>query len=371
MLVVATLAGPARRMTARRSRVNWPACSCKAACSSPATARAARLGQADRAAGTAAGSAQQAFLMALPGVVFDATDTIGKLVVMSADGGSCSVVAESADGAAVIERPGTGSAAQAQIAFSLSRDERRSPRRSRCITANTSLPRPSASGRSWSAPSATGRRHGDADGQRRLRRLVKARATRYRLPVLRRRHPQMGRALRGLRRVEHHRRGSGRSASRPRRQGGRGRRIAVRRPGRRGRAAAAHRHRDRRTGPRAGRRAGAGLGGAGRRRPGHRQVHAAAAGRRARWPAPASGCCTSRARKSVEQVRLRARRLGVGGRASSNWPRPINLRDIAASLEQAQRRRAGGDRLDPDHVAGQRSTARRAPCRRCAPAASS
>lgn len=45
---------------------------------------------------------EQAFLYGEPGKVFDATNAIGKFVVLSADSGSCSAVAEIADGAAVM-----------------------------------------------------------------------------------------------------------------------------------------------------------------------------------------------------------------------------------------------------------------------------
>ncbi len=63
----------------------------------------------------------------------------------------------------------------------------------------------------------------------------------------------------------------------------------LRRPGRQRGTAAARGHRDRGAGPRAGRRAGAVLGRAGRRRSGDRQVHPAAAGRRAARPLRPAG----------------------------------------------------------------------------------
>lgn len=47
-------------------------------------------------------SAQDRFLYGLPGVVFDASNKEGKFVLVSEDGGSCSVVAEMAKGAALI-----------------------------------------------------------------------------------------------------------------------------------------------------------------------------------------------------------------------------------------------------------------------------
>jgi hypothetical protein len=44
---------------------------------------------------------EQAFLQGVPGRVFDATNDIGKRVLVSADSGACSAIAETADGAAV------------------------------------------------------------------------------------------------------------------------------------------------------------------------------------------------------------------------------------------------------------------------------
>jgi hypothetical protein len=46
---------------------------------------------------------EQAFLYGLPGKVFDATNATGKFVVVSADAGACSAIAETADGAAVAD----------------------------------------------------------------------------------------------------------------------------------------------------------------------------------------------------------------------------------------------------------------------------
>lgn len=45
---------------------------------------------------------QQAFLYGLPGEVFDASTQAGKLVLISENGGSCSAMAEAADGAEVV-----------------------------------------------------------------------------------------------------------------------------------------------------------------------------------------------------------------------------------------------------------------------------
>jgi hypothetical protein len=46
--------------------------------------------------------AQERFLNGLPGVVFDASNSLGKFVLVSEDGGSCSVVAEMVSGPVVI-----------------------------------------------------------------------------------------------------------------------------------------------------------------------------------------------------------------------------------------------------------------------------
>jgi hypothetical protein len=67
------------------------------------------------------GQAQDAFLYGLPGVVFDATNKTGKLVLISEDGGSCSVVAERASGAAVIDTL-EQELRRAKISFNLSHD---------------------------------------------------------------------------------------------------------------------------------------------------------------------------------------------------------------------------------------------------------
>ncbi len=48
------------------------------------------------------GDVQDHFLYGLPGTVFDASNKDGKFVLVSEDGGSCSVLAETASGAAVI-----------------------------------------------------------------------------------------------------------------------------------------------------------------------------------------------------------------------------------------------------------------------------
>jgi hypothetical protein len=45
---------------------------------------------------------QTAFLNGLPGIAYDATNTHGKFVLISEDGGACSAVAERADPAALV-----------------------------------------------------------------------------------------------------------------------------------------------------------------------------------------------------------------------------------------------------------------------------
>ena len=74
--------------------------------------------------------------------------------------------------------------------------------------------------------------------------------------------------------------------------------------------------------------------------------------------------------ESIEQTRLRARRLGVAGRPARACRRdqpPRHRRQPAVR----RRRHPGGHRFDPDHVARHASTARPARWRRCALPASS
>jgi hypothetical protein len=169
-----------------------------------------------------------------------------------------------------------------------------------------------------------------------------------------RRHPcQMGRALRGLRCLEHHRRG-GTARERTRRpHAGRLARPQGRpqRSRRRGSRAAARRERHRRVRPRARRRARPGLGGARRRRSRHRQVDAA----------PAGGG-RLRARRRRRRLRLgrggggpdppARRRLGLSG-APLRLAAETNLRDILTTLEAERPRLAVIDSIQTmwvDHV---------------------
>jgi hypothetical protein len=64
---------------------------------------------------------EQAFLYGQPGKVFDATNDIGKRVVVSDDDGACSAIAERADGAAV-QRGLEQALRDAGIAFTLTRE---------------------------------------------------------------------------------------------------------------------------------------------------------------------------------------------------------------------------------------------------------
>ena len=143
---------------------------------------------------------------------------------------------------------------------------------------------------------------------------------------------QMGRALRGLRRLEQHGRGTAARRRRRPRQGRprrRARSISSPDAGRHAAAAPPDRHRRARPGMR--RRAGAGLDDAGRRRPRHRQVDPVAAGRRrARRRRP---------RPPTSPARRRSTRCGC---APSGWGSPTrrcglaaasSVRDIIAALD--------------------------------------
>jgi hypothetical protein len=66
--------------------------------------------------------AQKRFLYDLPGVVFDASNKAGKFVLISEDGGSCSVVAQRASGSGAITNLEQDMTA-ASIAFKATRDE--------------------------------------------------------------------------------------------------------------------------------------------------------------------------------------------------------------------------------------------------------
>ena len=160
----------------------------------------------------------------------------------------------------------------------------------------------------------------------------------------------MGRPLRDLRRVEQRRGRDVVARPGPAGKAPAGRSLAFRRPGRQHRAAAARADRHRRTGPRAGRRAGAGLGGAGRRRSRHRQVDPAAAGGRAAGPVRPAGAV--RLGRRVDRPGPAARAAAGGGglvdRTRRRDQRPRHRRQPGAG----QGHHAGGDRLDPDDVDG-------------------
>ena len=65
---------------------------------------------------------EQQFLYGLPGEVFDATDTHGKFVLVSEDGGSCSVLAEKVNGTAMLGDLETDMR-KAQISFTVTLDQ--------------------------------------------------------------------------------------------------------------------------------------------------------------------------------------------------------------------------------------------------------
>jgi len=65
---------------------------------------------------------QQAFLYGLPGEVFDASTTAGKLVLISESGGACSTMAESASGSEVVKTL-EQVMQQAHIAFTMTHED--------------------------------------------------------------------------------------------------------------------------------------------------------------------------------------------------------------------------------------------------------
>ena len=178
---------------------------------------------------------------------------------------------------------------------------------------------------------------------------------------MRRRPPEVGRALRRVRRVEHARRGGrdpcrGHRAARRRRAGG------TRTLGDGGSVALTPRLRDverqrgasledghRRVRLRARRRHRPGLDGAHRRRARHRQVDAAAAGRGARCRAPASPTLYvsgEESRAAGQAARRPARRAAP---ATSTLLSETNLETILATAAAAAPGRADR-RLDPDRL---------------------
>ncbi len=164
-----------------------------------------------------------------------------------------------------------------------------------------------------------------------------AAAQTLRLPVVRRGHEQVERPLRVLRRVEHHRRGSSARARPGRRRHGAcaARAALLEFAGLRGidAAAAALPERHHRVRPRLRRRPGGGLGAADRRRSRHRQVDAAAAGGGGSCRASTPPAPTSPGEEALDQVRLRAERLGLGD-APVQLTAATSVRDIVATLER-------------------------------------
>ena len=125
---------------------------------------------------------------------------------------------------------------------------------------------------------------------------------------------------------------------------------------------AAHRHR--RTRPRARRRPRRRRGGADRRRPGHRQVDAAAAGAALPAARPASALVRHAARNRPRRSRCARAGSGSTRAGCSCWPRSSS-RGSSATLD-AEQPRGRGDRLDPDRVLRRSCSRRPARWRRCA-----
>ena len=158
----------------------------------------------------------------------------------------------------------------------------------------------------------------------------------------------------GLRRMEHHRRG-GAAVDRPGLEIA-GRQARQRRsrspiwPPKKPRRRAPSRHG--RTRPRAGRRSGAGLGDSGRRRSRHRQIDAAAAGRRK--IRPQAGLKTHLClRRGGQRPGAHARPASGPGRragAAGRRNQPARHPDHAGGRAP----RPGDHRFDPDHVGRQR-----------------
>ena len=178
---------------------------------------------------------------------------------------------------------------------------------------------------------------------------------------------EMGRPVRGLRRLEQHGRGAAarRAAEGPRPAPAAGAAlgfVGLRGDGDR---AAAPAHRDRRTRPGVRRRARAGLGDPGRRRSRHRQVDPAAAGRRRarRRAAPTP---------PISPARRRSTRCGCAPSGSASPTRPVRLaaatsvRDILAALDDGRTRPISWSSIRSRRCISTRSTARRARSARCA-----
>jgi hypothetical protein len=171
-----------------------------------------------------------------------------------------------------------------------------------------------------------------------------------RLPVLRRGHPEMGRTLRDLRRMEHRRGRNRRRPPRPRRQSPGRPRRRIRRPRRHHRTSPSGADRHRRTGPRAGRRPRSSLRRAGWRRSRHRQIDAAATSRRLPRPLRPAGaiCHGRRIYRSNPPARAPSRRCRLLDRTGRRDQRPRHRNQPGTG----QGHHARGDRLDPDHVDG-------------------
>ena len=168
--------------------------------------------------------AQDRFLYGLPGVVFDASNKEGKFVLVSEDAGSCSTLAEMANGAGGHHHP---RARHERRQDRLQGNRREGRRRGAGVEAPRGPGLPGKSGMAAADQHGEGPRGrtGDADRQPQLRPVGKTDLS-LRLSELWRGEPKMGRPLRVMRRVEQHRRGGDRPPSRPAAKGGPGRRVA-------------------------------------------------------------------------------------------------------------------------------------------------
>ena len=137
------------------------------------------------------------------------------------------------------------------------------------------------------------------------------------------------------------------------------------RPEDRRRSAAAPHHRHRGIRPRLRRRAGAGLGAAGRRRSGRRQIHADPAGARRPMRSRADSAVYISGEEAMAQVRLRAARMGLPTRRWRSARRPAS-KTFSPRSKRASRP-ASSPSIPSRRSGRRRSKPRPAPSRRCAP----
>ena len=241
---------------------------------------------------------QDKFLYGLPGVVFDASNKDGKFVLVSEDGGSCSVIAEMANGPVVITDL-EQALSDAKIAFKVTAeksDAQETALKHREYQASQGERELAAAGQHGEG---SHRRPGDADRQPLLRPLAKP-TSRFVCQSCGAVSPKWAGRCEACDEWNSIVEEAITARPGPAAKGAAGTARRVRRPGRQRRTAAALPDRHRRAGPRAGRRAGAGLGGPGRRRPRHRQVHPAAAG--GRQPGPRRAARALHLRRGIDRA---------------------------------------------------------------------